>query len=376
MAMRNFFRYLVLIFSLQLMTLALPACAQDNRIVIAQAIDLSGPNGSIGRDYVAGITTYFDSLNASGGIGGRKIKYLVRDDQGNPALAARLTAELLEKDKADYLLGGIGAAVTDAVVNSPRFMQSGMTLYAPLIGSVKNYGNHVLFWRPSPEQEMQYIFSYFDKLGIKSVGIAVQENSLNQDMYQYVSSEVKKRNMTMSGIVHIGASGKTMEMESGLLAKANPNIVIVVADTIGTGTFLKEFRKYAPRTFVAGMSLTNLNTLAEIADQKSMEWTVFSQVVPNPQGKKIPVQLEHSNMMKKYRDEDVSALTFEGFVVAKTLAKAIQLSKGGKDGLQILASQKNSIDMGGIILTPNEAGARMSSYVDIALFRKGGGLLF
>jgi hypothetical protein len=79
---------------------------------------------------------------------------------------------------------------------------------------------------------------------------------------------------------------------------------------------------------------------------------------------------------EKFRDEDLSSLTFEGFVVAKTLAKAIQLSKSGKDGLQSIANQKSTMDLGGILLTPHEGSYRMSSYVDIALFRKGGGLMF
>ncbi|MFZ6657145.1 ABC transporter substrate-binding protein [Undibacterium sp. TJN19] len=352
------------------------AHAQSNAIIIGQAIDLSGPNGSIGRDYVAGITTYFDSINVSGGIGGRRIKYLVRDDQGIPAQSAQAVTELIEKDKAEYLLGGIGAAVTDAVLAAPRFAQSGQTLFAPLVASVKNYNSRVLFWRPSPEQEMQYIFSYFDKLGIKSVGIAIQESALNQDMYQYVVTELRKRSMTLSGIVHLSAAPADMQRESAALAKANPGIVFAIADTFGTGTFLKEFRKSAPRTFVAGMSLINLDTLAEVAGPKALEWTVFSQVVPNPLSKKSVIQIDHSSMMKKFRDEDLSSLTFEGFIVAKTLVKGIQMAKPGRDAVQTLALQKNLIDLGGISISVSEGTHRMSNFVDMALFRKGGGLLF
>ncbi|MFZ6742168.1 ABC transporter substrate-binding protein [Undibacterium sp. JH2W] len=363
---------LALLFSI----FSLNAQAQGNTIIIGQAIDLSGPNGSIGRDYVAGITTYFDSINVNGGVGGKRIKYLVRDDQGNPAISAQAVSDLLEKDKAEYLLGGIGAATTDAVLANAKFSQSGLTLFAPLVASVKTYGSRVLFWRPSPEQEMQYIFSYFDKLGIKSVGIAYQENGLNQDMYNYVVAELRKRNMLMSGLVRIGASAADLERESAILAKSNPGIVIAIADTLGTGVFLKEFRKQAPRTFVAGMSLINLDTLAEVAGPKALEWTVFSQVVPNPLSKKSLIQIDHSNMMKKFRDEDLSALTFEGFMVAKTLVKAIQASKPGRDALQALSAQKNIIDLGGVTLTPSDSTHRMSNYVDMALFRKGGGLLF
>ncbi|PXX47829.1 ABC transporter substrate-binding protein [Undibacterium pigrum] len=369
-------RLLAFFFTLLCSIFAANVQAQGNTIIVGQAIDLSGPNGSIGRDYVAGITTYFDSINVSGGVGGKRIKYLVRDDQGNPALSAQAVGDLLEKDKADYLLGGIGAAVTDAVLSNARFAQSGQTLFAPLVASAKAYSSRVLFWRPSPEQEMQYIFSYFDKLGIKSVGIAYQENAVNQDMYQYVVAELRKRNMLMSGLVRIGAAAADMERESAILAKSNPGIVIAIADTLGTGIFLKEFRKQAPRTFVAGMSLINLDTLAEVAGPKALEWTVFSQVVPNPLSKKSLIQIDHSNMMKKFRDEDLSALTFEGFMVAKTLVKAIQTGKPGRDALQGLLTQKSIIDLGGVTLNPSESTHRMSNYVDMALFRKGGGLLF
>lgn len=352
------------------------AFAQDNAIVIGQAIDLSGPSGSIGRDYVAGITTYFDSLNVAGGLYGRRIKYLVRDDQGDAAMSTKAVAELIIKDKVDYLLGGIGLSVTNAVVASPAFKQSTLTLFAPLVSSVKDYNSRVVFWRPSPEQEMQYIFSYFDKLGIKSVGIAYQESEFNQEMYQYVVAEVSKRKMSLSGVARISNSPVENEKEASALATKNPGIVIVVSDTVGAGLFLKQFRKRADKTFVAGMSLINLETLAEVAGRSALEWTVFSQVVPNPLGKKTIVQIDHSAMMKKFRDEDLSSLTLEGFIVAKTLAKAITMSKSGRDGLQALITQKHTLDLGGISVTPDDPSRHMSGYVDIALFRKGGGLLF
>jgi ABC-type branched-subunit amino acid transport system substrate-binding protein len=371
-------RYCLILLLLFLVSFAtLPARADNKVLVVGQAVDLSGPNGSIGRDYVAGITTYFDSVNASGGINGRTIKYLVRDDQGNPGLAAKAVTDLLDTDKADYLIGGIGAAVTDAVVSSPAFVRSGQILFAPLIESAKNYGPRVMFWRPSAEQEMAYIFSYFEKLGIKSVGIALQDSSLQQAMYQYVVAEVKRRNMTLSGVAHISSALDATEKDANVLASVNPNIVIAVADTVSTGLFLKQFRKHAGRTFVAGTSLVNLETLAEVAGPKALEWTVFSQVVPNPLGKKFIAQIDHSVMMKKFRDEALSALTLEGFIVAKTLSFAAQMSGStNRDGLQKLAAQKGVVEIGGLSITPSDPHQHLSNYMDMALFRKDGGLLF
>src|SRR4051794_5943566 len=114
--------------ALTMLTVPLLTQAAGNTIVIGQAIDLSSANASIGRDYVAGIKTYFDALNSTGGINGRRVQYIVRDDQGQPELAAKAVAELIERDQADYLMGGVGDAVTQAVVDSPAFKRSGQLL--------------------------------------------------------------------------------------------------------------------------------------------------------------------------------------------------------------------------------------------------------
>ena len=345
-------------------------------IVIGQAIDLSGPNGSVGRDYVAGITTYFDSINVNGGINGRKIKYLVRDDRGSAELSTKAVTDLIEKEKVDYLIGGVGTAITDAIVATPAFARSRHMLFAPLIESVRDYSERVIFWRPGPDQEMQYIFSYFDKLGIKSVGIALQNSADHQDMYRHVIAEINKRNMTLSGTVHISGTPQQMNTEALALVASAPNIVIAIADTVGTGIFLKSFRRHAQKTLVAGMSLTNLETLAEVSGPGTLEWSVFSQVVPNPLGRKMPVQIEHATMMRKFRDETMSALTLEGYMVAKTLCGAIEAGGLGSQALQKFRTRKGLVDLGGLLINPSSADQHLSGYVDIALFRKGIGLLF
>jgi len=353
------------------------AGAADKSIVVGQAIDLSGQNGSIGRDYVSGLATYFDSVNAAGGVNGKRIKYLTRDDRGDAAESAKAVNELIEQDKADYLIGGIGGDTVQAVVSSAGFAKSGQVLFAPLASSSKNYGQRVLFWRPSQEQEIRYIFSYFGKLGIKKVGIAYQENSLNRGAYQYVVAELGKRGLSLSGTAKILSLPADTERESKKLAAASPDIVIAVADTISTGLFLKEFRKHAAKTFVAGTSLINLTTLAEMTGPKMLEWTVFSQVVPNPSAAVSVIQNDHMRMMRKYRDESLSSLTLEGFAVGKSLVKAIQMSSvANRGGAQNFFAQKGQIDLGGLTINPGDPDLHLSAYVDIALFRKGGGLLF
>ncbi len=372
-----FHRFFNLLHVTTLLFVSMSAGATGNTIVIGQAADLSGPNASIGRDYVAGIKTCFDMINAAGGVNGRRIHYIVRDDRGQPELAAQAVTELIERNQVDFLLGGVGDDAARAVLDAPAFRRSGHILFAPLATAEYENNPHVLFWRPGYRQEIQHLFSHFSKLGINDVGIAYQDLPSNREAYRSLSAAIQERRMKLTGTARIGAQGDQTRQEASRLAASRPGFVLVIADTIGTALFLKEFRKHDAQTFVAGTSLTNLSMLRELAGPAAVEWAVFSQVVPNPNAGTSLLQVEHLNMMRKYRDESVSALTLEGFAAAKALIKAIQQSKRGiRSALQESAAQNADVDLGGLSVLYSANRRRLSSYLDIALFRKGSGLVF
>ena len=69
------------------------------------------------------IKAYFDYVNANGGVNGRKITLVVKDDQYVPTLAVAKTNELILKDKVFALLAPLGTAnvkAVAAVVNPGR----------------------------------------------------------------------------------------------------------------------------------------------------------------------------------------------------------------------------------------------------------------
>jgi branched-chain amino acid transport system substrate-binding protein len=350
--------------------------AREPAIVIGQVIDLSGPGAAIGRDYVAGIKTCFDALNAAGGINGRRIEYIVRDDHGQPEAAVAAASELLDISRAQILLGGVGDHVTRAVIASSAFRSSGSTLFAPLAAAAGKEDPHVVYWRPSYLQELQYLLSYFAKLGMKDVGIFYQESAFYRDAYEGVIAEIQKRGMRVMATARMKAQGSESGVEIARLAASKPGFVLSIGDTIATGLFLKRFRSHAPQTIVAGDSLSNLATLRELAGADGVEWTVFSQVVNNPAASLTGLQIEHQKTMKRFRDEELSSLTLEGYAVAKTLASALQAGAITRSQLRSHFADKRSIDLGGFIVGATDKSPRLSSYLDVALFRKGAVLVF
>lgn len=99
--------------------LAMPAVlrAQEATIKIGFPVPLTGPYGTEAKDQVACAQIAIAEFNAGGGLNGRKAELLVRDDRLDPGEAATRTLELIEKDRVNFVVGALSAAVQLAVNN-------------------------------------------------------------------------------------------------------------------------------------------------------------------------------------------------------------------------------------------------------------------
>src|SRR6185295_19345802 len=77
------------------------------QILIGGTVPLSGqasPFGVVGP----GANAYFKYVNAHGGVNGRKIKYLYRDDGYDPSKTIDRTRELVQQDKVFAIFNSVG----------------------------------------------------------------------------------------------------------------------------------------------------------------------------------------------------------------------------------------------------------------------------
>jgi len=67
--------------------------------------------------YKRGLELAVDEVNAAGGLLGRKLEVVSRDDNGNPGDAVRVAEELMSREKVEFLIGtfpsNVGLAVAD-----------------------------------------------------------------------------------------------------------------------------------------------------------------------------------------------------------------------------------------------------------------------
>lgn len=102
-------------------------------ILIGQSAAFSGPSGDLGREFRQGEHYAFNEVNARGGVHGRQIITIYRDDGYEPDRAADNTSKFVAKDQVSALFGYVGTATV--VSSLPILDRFGVPLIAPVTGA-------------------------------------------------------------------------------------------------------------------------------------------------------------------------------------------------------------------------------------------------
>jgi branched-chain amino acid transport system substrate-binding protein len=108
---------------------------------------LSGPAAAWGVVLLA-MDAYFKHINESGGLHGRKIEFLYRDDGYNPAKTPAVVRELVEKENVFAIVGGVGTATGRAVAD--YLEEKGVPFFTPASGD--------RFWSQGGKKNIYTVF--------------------------------------------------------------------------------------------------------------------------------------------------------------------------------------------------------------------------
>ena len=89
--------------------------AQDT-IKLGLVAAMSGQSAKSGEAIVRGLSIAIDEINAKGGVLGKKLELIVRDDESNPAKGVVAARELVQREKVAAFFGGLDTPVSIAIV--------------------------------------------------------------------------------------------------------------------------------------------------------------------------------------------------------------------------------------------------------------------
>lgn len=106
-------------------------------------LSMSGRTPTNGESTMNGIRLAIDEINAQGGVAGRKLTYVLEDNQGLPDKADVAARKLVEQNGVDVLVGDVTAATSMAVAQVAQARQIPMVCPSATHPGVTAVGNFV-----------------------------------------------------------------------------------------------------------------------------------------------------------------------------------------------------------------------------------------
>ncbi len=346
--------------------------------MIAQIVDESGDGLEQSRDYVAGARVYSDWINAQGGIGGHRLVLVTRVDGGDAAGARDALREVLDRNNAVALFGFVSELALAALASERELARRGIALVAPLSGLDAAEGDeHTFFLRPSWGDEALFCIDWLRKTSLTRMAIVADASATSRAQREAALRGLAPRGVTLAADVAIGANGADAGAAARRVAAVQPQFVLVLADSVGTAQFVRAWRAIDAGTPLVAMSRVRQQTVLELAGTRAAHGTLLTQVVPDPFKGTSPLARQHLELMKRFRDEPPSHLTFEGFIAAKYLVTVMKSIGGRIDRASVLAAlrSRRTVDLAGMVIAWPERGSRGSRFADMTLLRRDGSLL-
>src|SRR5438552_17078205 len=202
-----------------------PATAQAP-IRIGASLSLTGTYAKLGKNQHEGYQLCEKDLNAKGGLLGRKVQFVVYDDQSAPPTAVRLYEKLITEDKVDGVMGPYSSPVTEASVKVTEKYKKVMVAPLAATTSIFKKGRKYIFMVISPaEVYLEGLVDMAIKRGLKTVAV-INEDTLFSKAAAAGAVEIAKKKGLQ--IVFAEAYPKGNTDFSALLTKlkaANPDVV-------------------------------------------------------------------------------------------------------------------------------------------------------
>ena len=174
----------------------------DTEIIIGMMTDLSGVTAVQGSNAAKAIRLAFDDVNARGGIAGRKIRFIVEDNEYLVPKAVQAMNKLLNRDNIFMSIGGGGTPHMDAVLPSiiekqvPNIfpLTCARSMFEPL--SKFKYGQFSSYY-----DQMRAAVKYFaERQGKQKFGMMYQDTDFGKDLYAGVVAQTEAMGLKLAAV--------------------------------------------------------------------------------------------------------------------------------------------------------------------------------
>ena len=350
--------------------------AQTGDVIrLGQTVAFTGPLGDIGQAMHRGSAVCFDAVNAQGGVHGRRIELLAKDDGYVVQRALQNVQGFLEDPALFGLFSCMGTPIIEGML--PLIRHTDVPCFSPLTGASSARPSdmrNVLNLRASYPEEAERLVEHLATIGLKRIAVAYQSNSFGQEVLQSAEKAIRRHQLSLAASASIQNDASDASTAAKTISASAPDAVLLGLagkPTVGFVKAIRAERKGLPLYALSVMG--SAATLSALGDDGV--GIAVSQVVPLPSRSVVPVVRD---FLKAWHAApgaiEPSHLALEGYINARVFVETLRRAGRNLTRKSFIDAAWNikRLDLGGFQLNFIAPGRNASRFVELTMIGRGG----
>jgi len=329
-------------------------------IKLGVSTPLTGSAGLVYGKVPGAMRAYFDYINANGGVNGRKISLVIRDDKYLPTLAATQTTNLILKDKVFALVGALGTATHSKAYTAAALGKNNVpdlfinTGFSGFTNKAKYPTTFMVL--PTYAMEAKVMAKVIkDNFPGQATFMIAQDDEFGSDGVAGFTTAGHKFSSTPTLYPQGTMTAARAEGALTALAAAAPGkpVLVLFGTTDVTATILKAAEKLELTkkfTFLAGSVGADANTLLALGVKPTtIDGVVSASFLPDAKDLTDPYVKQFIDINTKYN----KGITFDNYVLAGMNSAMLTV--------QALRAAGKNLTRAGLISAIEAKGAKFAS---------------
>ncbi len=307
----------------------------STEVVLGLSAPFSGSAQEVGRELEVGLKTYFEDINAQGGVAGRKIRLVPLDDGYEPDQALANMQTLFEKHKVFGFIGNAGTPT--AMKTLPYALDKHLLFFGAYSGAPvlrKDPPDRFVFnVRASYEEETAAIVQYLVKMRKvqpEQIALFAQHDDYGDAGERGVKKMLRAYRIDDSKLLRVGYERGRFDVDDvarKIVQRPDVRAVVMMATYRPAGRFIQKVKDAGRDLIFASVSFVGGNALADDLNQRGPQYAdgvIVTQVVPNPDSEAVSIAKYRTLLARYYPNEKPDFVSLEGYLDAMVLVEGMK----------------------------------------------------
>lgn len=314
--------------SISLSARAAEPAISARHITIGSSMPTTGPLASAGVDHTASILAAFAEINRAGGVHGRELRFVTKDDGYSALRTVANVKDMIDQDSAYAFMSIIGTPNNAGVL--PLTEKAGIPVLGPITGASSlrqaEY-RHTFHIRPSYTTEVQRMVLQLAQAGISAIAVVYLDNPFGKEVLADAQTALAQAKLGAAvKSFPLAVDGRNAADVAQKVRDSGVGAVLLGATGTGTTDFVLELRKMGIGLPVVGLSVTftDINRLGH-----HILGLAAASFLPSAKSKKYAVVRRYLAAMEAGGYSNMTGLGLESYVNAHLMAESIR--RAGRD---------------------------------------------